>query len=220
MQDKKSKTRQNCKCWAAERVLRIGDKMLTRNLWNLREKANTEKMACLQLRTCTDLLGYFDMTEMLLLLNIKSDTPIKGSRNHLICFSFLSLSPFSFPIYFSAVILISFCQLHPKLSEWCFSNQPLVKSASYHPLLLCSQSHLVKSLELYNSEGILGTWCCTLTALDPSVHTVGLGLVALECCSGRTALWLTVQVPSLAPGQRSQSNITSSDVHIQGWGRD
>lgn len=46
--------------------------------------------------------------------------------------------PFSLLHIFSALFLISSCLLLPDLSARCFSSQPLVKSASWYPLPLCS----------------------------------------------------------------------------------
>lgn len=159
------------------------------------------------MRTCTDLLGYFDMNERHFLL--KCVTPIKSNRNHSICFSLLFPFPFSSSIW----ILISSAPSWPvwRMLLWSASGQKCFL------ILYCSH------FSLWIIQSPKAHLACGGTVL-PLLLTP---MSTLAWCGGPGAAAVTTEpsghphrCPAWHQGWRSKNNILSPDVSVQGWDRE
>lgn len=133
------------------------------------------------------------LTWLRYLWDIKSATLIKSNRNHLVCFSLLSHSPFSFffPHFFCTVpyLLLS----APSWPVWVM----LLQSASGQRCLLIPFTtlisfHLVKPLESYKPQGTLGYSAVLSLLLTPGS--------TLAQCGGPGVLWWPASPPATQVG--------------------
>lgn len=89
------------------------------------------------MRTCADVLGCFDSTEILSLRNIKAVLLIRSNRNHIVCFS---LSPLPFPHFFCTVPHL-ICSFLNCLSDASPISPSSNRSASWCPSPPAPTSH-------------------------------------------------------------------------------